>query len=59
MAKLSAQKAEIEAHLGDPATYQDPESLKSLLVDQAYVAKELHEVESEWLQKQAQREGSG
>jgi len=59
MARLSAQKAEIEAHLGDPATYQDEDAMKKLLLDQAYVAKELHEVESEWLRKQAELEGSG
>ena len=49
MQKLNAQKAEIEAKLGDPATYQDAEAVKALLVDQAYVAKELGQLEAEWL----------
>jgi ATP-binding cassette, subfamily F, member 3 len=56
IAKLSARKAELEAKLGDPATWQDEAAVKGLLVDQAYVAKELHDVEAEWLEKQAQLE---
>ena len=59
MAKLGAQKSEIDAKLADPAFYQDQDKLKALLLDQAYVGKELHEVESEWLQKQAEVEGGG
>src|SRR5688500_12662136 len=43
MAKLNARKAEIDRQLGDPATYQDGEAVKKLLIDQAYVAKELEE----------------
>jgi len=49
MAKLNASKAEIERQLGDPATYQDGEAVKKLLIDQAYVAKELEELEAQWL----------
>jgi ATP-binding cassette subfamily F protein 3 len=49
MAKLNAQKAQIEQQLGDPATYQDGEAVKKLLIDQAYVAKELEELEAQWL----------
>ena len=49
MAKLNAQKAEIDRQLGDPATYQDGEAVKKLLIDQAYVAKELEELEAQWL----------
>ena len=30
-----------------------------LLLDQAYVGKELEQAESEWLQKQAELEGQG
>jgi ATP-binding cassette subfamily F protein 3 len=50
MARLNARKGEIEARLGDPAVYQDAEALKGLLLDQAYVAKELEQVETEWLE---------
>jgi len=56
MARLSAQKASIEARLSDPAVYQDQEALKTLLLDQAYVAKEMAQVEGEWLEKQAELE---
>jgi ATP-binding cassette subfamily F protein 3 len=49
MAKLNARKAEIERRLGDPATYEDGEAVKKLLIDQAYVAKELEELEAQWL----------
>ena len=56
IARLSAQKSEIEGQLGDPASYQDPETLKGLLTDQAYVARELASLEAEWLEKQAQLE---
>jgi ATP-binding cassette, subfamily F, member 3 len=49
IAKLSAQKSAIEARLAEPALYHDPAALKALLVDQAYVAKELDKLETEWL----------
>src|SRR6185503_17777944 len=54
MSRLDARKAEIEARLADPAVYQDPQALKAALEDQAYVAKETEQVETEWLQKQAE-----
>jgi ATP-binding cassette, subfamily F, member 3 len=50
MAKLNERKAAIDAKLADPALYQDAESLKGLMLDQAYVAKELEQVEAEWLE---------
>jgi ATP-binding cassette subfamily F protein 3 len=53
MSRLNARKAEIEARLGDPAVYQDQAALKGLLLDQAYVAKELEQVETEWLERSA------
>ena len=53
MTRLSARKGEIEAKLADPAVYQDGEAVKALLADQAYVARELEQVEAEWLEKQA------
>jgi ATP-binding cassette subfamily F protein 3 len=49
MTRLASQKSEIEAKLGDPAVYQDGEAVKALLADQAYVVRELQEVETEWL----------
>jgi ATP-binding cassette subfamily F protein 3 len=49
MARLNAKKASIESQLAQPQIYQDPEALKALLLDQAYVGKELDQVESEWL----------
>ncbi len=49
MAKLNEQKAAIEQRLGDPATYGDEAAVKQLLIDQAYVAKELGELEAQWL----------
>ena len=55
MARLAAQKADIEARLSDPALYTEARQgeLKALLVDQAYVGKELATLEAEWLEKQA------
>jgi ATP-binding cassette subfamily F protein 3 len=59
MAKLNAQKSAIELRLSEPAVYQDPAALKSLLLDQAYLSKELEQAESEWLAKQAELEQHG
>jgi ATP-binding cassette subfamily F protein 3 len=56
MNRLSTQKATLEARLADPAVYQDAEALQALLQDQAYVAREIEQVESEWLAKQAELE---
>jgi ATP-binding cassette subfamily F protein 3 len=53
MAKLNARKAALEAELGDPAIYQDPEKVRSVLADQAYVARELEGLENEWLEMNA------
>jgi ATP-binding cassette, subfamily F, member 3 len=50
MARLTAQKASIEQKLADPALYQDQSALSALLTDQAYVLKELEQVEAEWLE---------
>jgi ATP-binding cassette subfamily F protein 3 len=57
--RLTAQKADIDRRLGDPAIYAEArkDELKALLVEQAYVGKELETVEAEWLDKQAQLEG--
>jgi ATP-binding cassette subfamily F protein 3 len=56
MARLGARKVEIEKKLGDPALYQDGAELKALLEDQAYVSREIEQVEAEWLEKQAELE---
>jgi ATP-binding cassette subfamily F protein 3 len=56
MARLNTQKSEIDAKLGDPKVYQDGEALKALLHDQAYVVREIEQVEAEWLAKQAELE---
>src|SRR5690242_9587694 len=58
MNRLNTQKTSIEARLADPALYQDAEALKALLQDQAYVERELAQVEAEWLEKQAELERS-
>jgi ATP-binding cassette, subfamily F, member 3 len=49
IARLNAQKSDIEARLAEPALYQDAAALKALLIDQAYVHKEIDRLESEWL----------
>ena len=58
MARLGAQKTDIEARLGDPAVYAEArkDDLRKLLLDQAYVGKELAQLEAEWLEKQAELE---
>jgi ATP-binding cassette subfamily F protein 3 len=54
MAKLNARKITVDARLADPAVYDDAnkEELKTLILDQAYLAKELEQLETEWLQQQ-------
>jgi ATP-binding cassette, subfamily F, member 3 len=49
MTRLNTQKASIEQRLADPGVYRDADTLKALLQDQAYVVKEIEQVESEWL----------
>jgi ATP-binding cassette, subfamily F, member 3 len=56
MEKMNGKKVAIEAQLADPAIYQDPPALKAALTDQAYVARELAQLETEWLEKQAELE---
>jgi ATP-binding cassette subfamily F protein 3 len=58
IAKLNAQKAAIDAQLADPAIYSEANkgALKVLILDQAYVARELAQLEAEWLQRQEQLE---
>lgn len=53
MAKLSEKKSAIDAQLAAPDIYESDrkEELKSLLTDQAFVAKELEQLEAEWLEQ--------
>jgi ATP-binding cassette subfamily F protein 3 len=55
IARLSAKKNEIEARLADPAIYKDA-AFNTAVADRAYVAKELEQLEAEWLEKQAELE---
>jgi ATP-binding cassette subfamily F protein 3 len=54
MAKLNSKKQAIAAQLEDSNIYSDAnkEKLKTLLLDQAYLVKELSEVEASWLEQQ-------
>jgi ATP-binding cassette subfamily F protein 3 len=56
MKRLGGEIAAVELRLGDPATYEDGEACKRLLADQAYLRRELEQVETEWLAKQAELE---
>jgi ATP-binding cassette subfamily F protein 3 len=58
MAKLNAQKSAIDARLADPAVYGEgqKDDLKTLIVDQAFVARELKQLEAEWLEQQQRLE---
>ena len=58
MEKLSAKKAAVDAQLADPAIYGEDrkDALKALILDQAYAARELEQVEAEWLELQRQVE---
>jgi len=58
IARFTAKKAEIEARLADQTLYEErnAEALKGVLMDQAYIGKELEQLEAEWLEKQAELE---
>ncbi|HMH19465.1 MAG TPA: ABC transporter, partial [Burkholderiales bacterium] len=58
MAKQNARKSAIDAQLADPAIYGEAqkENLKALIVDQAFVARELAQLEAEWLELHARLE---
>jgi ATP-binding cassette subfamily F protein 3 len=58
MSRLHARKREIEARLADTTLYepQNSDALRDLLSDQAHLAREIDEVEGEWLEKQAELE---
>jgi len=54
IAKRNAQKSSVDARLADPEIYEHAhkKELKSLLTDQAFYAKELEQLETEWLELQ-------
>jgi ATP-binding cassette subfamily F protein 3 len=58
MSKLNGQKSAIDARLADPAIYGEAQkdALKALIVDQAFVARELAQLEAEWLEQQQRLE---
>jgi ATP-binding cassette subfamily F protein 3 len=60
IARMNERKAAIEAQLANPDIYADAskDALQAAMQDQAYVAKELVQLEGEWLEKQAQLEQS-
>jgi len=54
IAKRNAQKAVVDGKLSDPEIYDaaHKKELKTLLTDQAFYAKELEQMEAEWLEQQ-------
>jgi ATP-binding cassette subfamily F protein 3 len=58
MAKLNARKSELDGKLADPAMHLDAnkDALKAMILDQAYVERELAQLEAEWLTLQEQLE---
>jgi ATP-binding cassette subfamily F protein 3 len=58
IARLNAKKADMDARLADPAIYlhASKQALAAVLRDQAYVGKEIGQLEGEWLEKQAELE---
>ncbi|MCC7486946.1 MAG: ATP-binding cassette domain-containing protein [Burkholderiales bacterium] len=58
MAKLTARRSALDAQLADPSAYagEGRDALKALLVDQAYLVRELEELETEWLALQEELE---
>jgi ATP-binding cassette subfamily F protein 3 len=60
IARLSAKASEIQTRLADVSLYQPQtrDALTALLQEQAHVAKDLGQLETEWLEKQAELERS-
>jgi ATP-binding cassette, subfamily F, member 3 len=58
LAKHSARKEELDARLASPDIYDaaNKEDLKALLTEQAYCAKEIEQIELEWLEQQEELE---
>jgi ATP-binding cassette, subfamily F, member 3 len=60
LAKLNTRKAAIDGQLADQSIYDEgkKDALKALLVDQAYVVRELSQLETEWLSLHEQLEAT-
>jgi ATP-binding cassette subfamily F protein 3 len=58
IAKRQAQKAEVDAKLGEPGVYDaaNKAKLKTLLADQSFFTKDLAQLEGEWLELHEQLE---
>jgi ATP-binding cassette subfamily F protein 3 len=58
MAKLNARKAGVDARLLEPAVYEadKKEELKALVADQAFLVRDLGQLETEWMELQEQLE---
>ena len=58
MAKLNAKKADVDARLLEPGIYEagKKEELKNLVADQAFLTRDLGNLEEEWLGLQEQLE---
>jgi ATP-binding cassette subfamily F protein 3 len=58
MAKLNAKKADVDARLLEPGIYEadKKEELKNLVADQAFLTRDLGNLENEWLELQEQLE---
>jgi ATP-binding cassette subfamily F protein 3 len=58
IAKRSAQKADVDAQLGESSIYDaaNKAKLKQLLADQSFFTKDLGQLEAEWLELQEQLE---
>ena len=59
MAKLNAKKADVDARLLEPGIYEadKKDELKNLVADQAFLTRDLGNLENEWLEVQEQLEG--
>jgi ATP-binding cassette subfamily F protein 3 len=58
MAKLNAKKADVDARLLEPGIYEadQKDALKNLVADQAFLTRDLGQLENEWLELQEQLE---
>jgi ATP-binding cassette subfamily F protein 3 len=61
MAKANARKADLDAQLANPAIYAEDkkDSVKAHLFEQATLARELEQLEGEWLEQQGELEALG
>ncbi|MBL8381003.1 MAG: ATP-binding cassette domain-containing protein [Burkholderiales bacterium] len=58
LAKLNTQRAAVDASLATESIYAEErrDELKNLMIDKAYLAREIEELETEWLEKQTELE---